>query len=107
MKLVAATAATAEPDTIPLERLTTEDDERDEERRGDEDGDGDGWEKTLGNEGRARMFEAARDLAEEIRGRIKEATKLTASVGVGPNFMLAKVRASLARTTWTERHPLA
>lgn len=43
-------------------------------------------------ERRALLFEGAQALAEEIRGRIKEATKLTASVGVGPNFMLAKVR---------------
>lgn len=41
---------------------------------------------------RVRLFEAARALAEEIRARIREATKLTASVGIGPNFMLAKVR---------------
>ncbi|CAM9656177.1 unnamed protein product [Ectocarpus sp. 6 AP-2014] len=40
---------------------------------------------------RIRLFEAARALAEEIRGRIREATKLTASVGIGPNFMLAKI----------------
>lgn len=50
--------------------------------------------KSPREERRARLFEAARALAEEIRGRIKEATKLTASVGVGPNFMLAKVRHS-------------
>lgn len=41
---------------------------------------------------RARMFEAAQAMAEEIRRRIQEATRLTASVGIGPNFMLAKVR---------------
>ncbi|CAN0465469.1 unnamed protein product [Ectocarpus sp. 12 AP-2014] len=40
---------------------------------------------------RIRLFEAARALAEEIRGRIREATKLTASVGIGPNFTLAKI----------------
>ncbi|CAM9252913.1 unnamed protein product [Ectocarpus fasciculatus] len=40
---------------------------------------------------RVRLFEAARTLAEEIRARIREATKLTASVGIGPNFMLAKI----------------
>lgn len=43
-------------------------------------------------EHRARMFEAAQSLAEEIRERIRGETKLTASVGIGPNFMLAKVR---------------
>ncbi|CAM9372434.1 unnamed protein product, partial [Hapterophycus canaliculatus] len=47
--------------------------------------------RSLKGERRARMFEAARDLAEEIRGRIRETTKLTASVGIGPNFMLAKI----------------
>ena len=71
-----------------------------------DDEDGDGEEEEEGGCGvsrrrksprderraRARLFEAARALAEEIRGRIKEATKLTASVGIGPNFMLAKVR---------------
>ncbi|CAM9285164.1 unnamed protein product [Laminaria digitata] len=47
--------------------------------------------RTVREERRARLFGAARCLAEEIRGRIKEATKLTASVGIGPNFMLAKI----------------
>lgn len=70
--------------------------------RTEEDDDDDGEEegecgasrgrKSPREERRARLFEAARALAEEIRGRIKEATKLTASVGIGPNFMLAKVR---------------
>lgn len=69
----------------------------------DEEGeDGEGGREGYGGEGerpgrnsreehRVRAFEAARCLAEEIRGRIKKATKLTASVGIGPNFMLAKV----------------
>ncbi|CAM9394134.1 unnamed protein product [Scytosiphon promiscuus] len=47
--------------------------------------------RSLREERRARMFEAARGLAEEIRGRIRQTTKLTASVGIGPNFMLAKI----------------
>lgn len=76
--------------------------EEHEEGRGVEDGGlwtGEGGvrgESTRGRsrreERRARMFQGARGLAEEIRRRIRETTKLTASVGIGPNFMLAKVR---------------
>lgn len=40
---------------------------------------------------RKRMFDIGCELAEEIRRRIRESTKLTASIGIGPNFMLAKV----------------
>lgn len=50
-----------------------------------------GRQRMAREEFRARIFEAARAMAEEIRGRIRETTKLTASVGIGPNFMLAKV----------------
>lgn len=46
------------------------------------------------------MFEAARAMAEEIRRRILEATRLTASVGIGPNFMLAKVRLTWRVGVW-------
>lgn len=56
-----------------------------------EAGAGAGRQRMARGEFRARMFEAARALAEEIRGRIRETTKITASVGIGPNFMLAKV----------------
>lgn len=74
-----------------------EEEEEEEDGGGEEEGeDGGGGvsrrRKSPREERRARLFEAARALAEEIRGRIKEATKLTASVGIGPNFMLAKVR---------------
>lgn len=51
-----------------------------------------GWQTVPREDFRARMSEAARAMAEEIRERIRETTKLTASVGIGPNFMLAKVR---------------
>lgn len=51
-------------------------------------------EKMRKEERRASMFKAARAMAEEIRRRIQEKTRLTASVGIGPNFMLAKVRFS-------------
>lgn len=71
--------------------------EEDEDDDGEEEGEGSGCDvrrrRNSQREGRrARLFEAARALAEEIRGRIKDTTKLTASVGIGPNFMLAKVR---------------
>lgn len=52
---------------------------------------------------RERMFEAARFLAEEIRGRIRHETKLTASVGIGPNFMLAKVCLRVGRVCVARR----
>lgn len=86
---------------LGMTRPATARDEEDEDEEDGEDGGGGrggyGSEdempgKTSREEHRARLFEAARCLAEEIRGRIKEATKLTASVGIGPNFMLAKVR---------------
>ncbi|CAN0506132.1 unnamed protein product, partial [Discosporangium mesarthrocarpum] len=38
-----------------------------------------------------RLFEVAEEVAQEIRCRIWEATRLTASVGIAPNFLLAKV----------------
>lgn len=93
--------------------------EEEEEDDDDDNGDGEQAEgeggcgmsrrrKSPREERRARLFEAARALAEEIRGRIKEATKLTASVGIGPNFMLAKVRSRRfnrpLRTTVVDRH---
>lgn len=68
------------------------DDEVDENEGGDAEGVAP-LERTPREERRARMFEAGQSLAEEIRERIRGETKLTASVGIGPNFMLAKVRA--------------
>eukprot|EP00752_Nemacystus_decipiens_P001960 g1886.t1 len=65
--------------------------EEGEEEEEEEEGGGMTSGKSPREELRRRLFEAARALAEEIRGRIKEATKLTASVGIGPNFMLAKI----------------
>lgn len=65
--------------------------DRDDEDEDYEAGEGDKERVAGGEERRARMFKAARAMAEEIRGRIQEATQLTASCGIGPNFMLAKV----------------
>jgi DNA polymerase kappa len=38
-----------------------------------------------------RLFQCAQELVQEIRRRIKQQTKLTASAGIAPNFLLAKV----------------
>ena len=81
---------------LGVTRVTTAgDDEEEEDEVAEQEGCGGGGGRLGGGsmeEHRTRLFEAARRMAEEIRGRIKEATKLTASVGIGPNFMLAKVR---------------
>lgn len=76
------------------EQVDEDEDDVDEREDTDEAGREEGMRvgRTAREERRARMFEAARSLAEEIRRRITEATQLTASIGIGPNFMLAKVR---------------
>lgn len=63
------------------------------------DGGGDGGAQAMskGEGRRKRMFDIGCELAEEIRRRIRESTKLTASIGIGPNFMLAKVHTRCPR----------
>ncbi|CAM9271352.1 unnamed protein product, partial [Choristocarpus tenellus] len=66
--------------------------------RGDEDEE---WREEWGDESgesgqgehchRFMEFKVAEALAQEIRCRIRDTTRLTASVGIAPNFMLAKV----------------
>jgi DNA polymerase IV (DinB-like DNA polymerase) len=44
---------------------------------------------------RAGSFEAARDLAQEIKNKVKSKTQLTCSIGVAANKMLAKIASDL------------
>jgi DNA polymerase IV (DinB-like DNA polymerase) len=44
---------------------------------------------------RAATFEAARNLAQEIKSEVKKKTQLTCSIGIAPNKMLAKIASDL------------
>jgi DNA polymerase IV (DinB-like DNA polymerase) len=44
---------------------------------------------------RAGTFEAARNLAQEIKNEVKKKTQLTCSIGIAPNKMLAKIASDL------------